>query len=652
MTTSNTIATSPRVLRLLLVEDDSADAMFFRALIERAHLAYDLHRVSTLAEALGSLTEPGAAFDVILLDLGLPDSTGLEGATRLTGAVPGIPIVVLTGSNDDELAMRAATQQVQDYLVKWDFDASTLGRCIRYAVERNTLREQLRSEVARAAAASQAKGDFLATMSHEIRAPMNVVLGMAELLRTTPLSPAQWGMLDRLRTAGDHLLALIDDVLDLSRIEAGRVELDAVPFGLPELVSGTADMVRLQAQSKGLGVSVDVDPSLPHVLVGDPKRLRQVLLNLLGNAVKFTMTGSVELTLRLAENGTRDGAVSIRVQDSGPGIPQDRLVSVFEKFVQADSGIARRHGGAGLGLAIASDLVSLMGGELAVESEVGRGSAFYFTVPLHVPDSTTSRPVPRLQDDETIERELSSGGATTRILLIDDSQDNHMLIRAYLEDLPVSVLCVESGEAGVAAFAADTFDVVFVDMHMPGLDGCATLQALRAHEQLTYAVPTPMIALSADVLKESLVRAKAAGCDDYVSKPVRRAAFLEVVWRFARSDGPSSSQALAAMPSEPLDPVFSSNLPRFLANRRADCVVMRASLGVDFDRIAVLAHNMKGTGTSFGFPELSRLGGELEALARTRDDEGTRRVLDELTFELATVDALHAAQPATLTFNA
>ena len=637
-------------LRLLLVEDDSADAVFFRALIERAHLSYELHRVTTLAEALAALTEPGPPFDVVLLDLGLADTTGLDGVSRITREVPGIPIVVLTGADDDELAMRAAMQNVQDYLVKWDFDASTLGRCIRYAVERNHLRLELSRSAIRAEAASKAKGDFLATMSHEIRAPMNVVLGMAELLRTTNLSPAQGGMLDRLRTAGDHLMALIDNVLDLSRIEAGHVELEAVSVNLAELASGTAEMVRMAARSKGLGVSVDIDPALPPTLVGDPKRLRQVLLNLLGNAVKFTVRGSVELTLRLVENGTRDGALSIRVQDSGPGIPQDRLESVFDKFVQGDTGIARRHGGAGLGLAIASDLVSLMGGQIGVESALGRGTAFFFTVPLNLPARSTSERVPAVRDAASIERDLRSVRETRRVLLIDDSRDNHMLIEAYLADLPVAVQCVESGEAGIAAFEADTYDTVFVDMHMPGLDGCATVVALRAHEQRTNAAPTPMIALSADVLKESIERARASGCDDYLGKPVGRAAFLEALWRFSMNDRASGTQAVAAAaPPSKVDPNVVSLLPRFLANRRDDCAVMRSCLGVDLDRIAMLAHNMKGTGAAFGFPELSRIGGELEKFARAHDDAGTRRALDELTHELTAVDVAYAARPTTMT---
>jgi signal transduction histidine kinase/HPt (histidine-containing phosphotransfer) domain-containing protein len=628
-----------RELSVLLVEDDDSDAAFLRSLLDRARLRpYKFERVSTLGAALTLLAPSDRNFSVVLLDLGLPDTQGLDGASRIQAVAPQVPIVVLTGADDDELAVRAATQNVQDYLVKWEFDPTSLARSIRYAVERHQLRMQLKEEKERAESASRAKSEFLANMSHEIRTPMNIVLGMAEVLRGTPLSPVQKEQLDRLERAGDHLMELIDNVLDLSRIEAGRVELESVPFDFAELLSTVVEFVRPVASAKHLDLAVDVAPDLPRSLVGDPRRLRQVLLNLLGNAVKFTERGCIKLSVARDPDGPSDGAFWFRIVDTGPGIPADRLRSVFDQFVQADATVARKHGGAGLGLAIASNLVNLMHGRIWADSEVGRGTTFNVRVTLHVPAERESGTLPKVAPDiDTIRRALITSGNRMRVLVVDDMPDNHALIEAYLVGLPVSLTSALSGEQAVAAFAADTFDVVFVDLHMPDMDGFVTVRTMRDHERDTYAAPTPMIAMSADVLTESMDRAKRAGCDGYLAKPLRRANFLESIWRYGKGgDVPMEKESSDDLR---IDPDLLPILPRFLSNRRADCATMRSSADAgDFGQVALLAHNMKGTGAAFGFPRLSELGGQLERFAREADALHVAEKLGELTRELEIVE--------------
>jgi signal transduction histidine kinase/HPt (histidine-containing phosphotransfer) domain-containing protein len=641
-----------RELSVLLVEDDDSDAAFLRSLLDRARLRpYKFERVSTLAAAVAVLaparTEnaqhaqaapPDRPFDIVLLDLGLPDTQGLDGASRIIEVAPQVPIIVLTGADDDELALRAATQNVQDYLVKWEFDPTSLARSIRYAVERHTLRMQLKAEKERAESASRAKSEFLANMSHEIRTPMNIVLGMAEVLRGTPLSPVQKEQLDRLQRAGDHLMDLIDNVLDLSRIEAGRVELEGVSFDFCELLTTITEFVRPLANAKHLDLVVDVEPGLPRTLIGDPRRLRQVLLNLLGNAVKFTERGRIELIVAHDPDGHADGALWFRVADTGPGIPEDRLRSVFDQFVQADATVARKHGGAGLGLSIASNLVNLMHGRIWADSEVGRGTTFNVRVTLQsVPAERESGTVAKAAPDvDTIRRALITSGNRMRILVVDDMADNHALVEAYLGGLPVEITSALSGEQAIAAFAADTFDIVYVDLHMPDMDGFTTVRGLREHERSTYAAPTPMIAMSADVLTESMDRAKRSGCDGYLAKPLRRATFLESLWRY----GKGGEVPMEKLSDEPIiDPDLIPILPRFLSNRRADCTTMRAAVeSGDFSQIAILAHNMKGTGAAFGFPRLSELGGQLEAYARKNDGPNVALKLAELSHELESVD--------------
>jgi signal transduction histidine kinase/HPt (histidine-containing phosphotransfer) domain-containing protein len=641
-----------RELSVLLVEDDDSDAAFLRSLLDRARLRpYKFERVSTLAGAVSVLAPartdggneaegapPERRFDVVLLDLGLPDTQGLDGASHITDVAPWVPIIVLTGADDDELAFRAATQNVQDYLVKWEFDPTSLARSIRYAVERHTLRMQLKAEKERAESASRAKSEFLANMSHEIRTPMNIVLGMAEVLRGTPLSPVQKEQLDRLQRAGDHLMELIDNVLDLSRIESGRVELEAVPFDFSELLTTITEFVRPLAGAKHLELVVDMSHDLPRTLIGDPRRLRQVLLNLLGNAVKFTERGRIELAVSRDPEGRADGSLWFKVVDTGPGIPVDRLRSVFDQFVQADATVARKHGGAGLGLSIASNIVNMMHGRIWADSEVGRGTTFNVCVTLQtVPAERESGTVPKASPDvDTIRRALISSGNRMRVLVVDDMPDNHALVQAYLSGLPVSVTSALSGAQAIAAFAADTFDVVYVDLHMPDMDGFTTVRSLREQERSTYAAATPMIAMSADVLTESMDRAKRSGCDGYLAKPLRRATFLESLWRH----GKGGEVPMEKNSDEPnIDPDLLPILPRFLSNRHADCATMRASSEAgDYSQVAILAHNMKGTGAAFGFPRLSEIGGQLEAYARKNDGPNVALKLAELASELEIVD--------------
>jgi CheY-like chemotaxis protein len=355
--------------------------------------------------------------------------------------------------------------------------------------------------------------------------------------------------------------------------------------------------------------------------------------------VKFTERGRVELTVAHDPEDRAEGAICFRIVDTGPGIPEDRLRSVFEQFVQADATVARKHGGAGLGLSIASNLVALMHGRIWADSEVGRGTTFNVRVTLPVlPAERESGTMAKAAPDiDTIRRALISSGNRMRILVVDDMADNHALVEAYLAGLPVSVTSALSGELAVAAFGADTFDVVFVDLHMPDMDGFTTVRTMREHERTTYAAPTPMIAMSADVLTESMDRAKKSGCDGYLAKPLRRATFLESLWRYGKGgEVPMEKES----PDEPkIDPDLLPILPRFLSNRRADCGTMCAAAEAgEYAQVAILAHNMKGTGAAFGFPRLSEIGGRLEAAARKSDGPIVTSTLAELSHELEGVE--------------
>ncbi|HEX6705706.1 MAG TPA: ATP-binding protein [Albitalea sp.] len=379
--------------------------------------------------------------------------------------------------------------------------------------------------------ANVAKSQFLAVISHEIRTPMNGILGTTELLLDSSLTPSQRQYARTAHRSATALLVLIDDVLDLSRIEAGKLTIHPSRFDLHALVTEAVDLMAATARDKPVTLFRTLPPNLPARVEGDPVRLRQLLVNLLHNAVKFTERGRVTLALSVLGETPEGLRLRFEVRDTGIGIAEDQLESVFQAFTQADASSTRRHGGSGLGLAIVKELVELMGGQVGVQSRLGQGSTFWFELSLR---RAEAEPAPA----EAVAADHA--GLSAHVLLAEDDTVNQMVVEEMLKKLGCIVDVVSDGEAAFDAATNGRYDLVFMDLHMPVMDGYEATRRIR-HGENAHGPRTPIVALTADALAGDRERCIASGMDDYMTKPVSSAMLAAAVdrWTGRRTHAPS-----------------------------------------------------------------------------------------------------------------
>ena len=637
-----------------------------------------------------------------------------------------------------------------------------------YARELAAKNAELATAHEHALAATQAKSEFLAFMSHEIRTPMNSMIAMADLLKGTSLSVEQQEYVGRFSRAATSLLDLLNDILDLSKIEAGHLELERVPFDLHDLIAKTAELMAVRAHAKQLELVAFVHPDIPALVMGDPTRLRQVFVNLIGNAIKFTERG--EVVIRLVPDELRRGGIRCSVTDTGIGIHQDKQQTIFESFTQVDSSTTRQYGGTGLGLSISKRIVELMGGQIQVESTLGAGTTFTFVVPLPEavgPDTVSPQPsldlcgrhilvVDDIEINRVVIREhLSRWGAAVieadggtaalteldhaeregqtidlaildyhmpgmdglalgeairkrphyttlplvilisdmlgeasrqayalriasysykpisrkqlleslafalslkptvpvsadtdqtvekpydlhplRILLVEDLKENREVMNLYLKETPYRLEMAGNGQVAVEKFQSGTYDLLFMDMQMPVMDGIQAAAAIRRWEREHQRRPTPIVALTANAFKEEVHKSLAAGCTAHLTKPIMKKVLLETIHLYTgtverKAAHPETNPVISDRSSTnetssgencivTIDSDLKPLMPMFIAGRKKDIVDIREAMARhDFHTVGRIAHGMRGAGDMYGFEPIAALAATIEQAAKT-----------------------------------
>jgi signal transduction histidine kinase/HPt (histidine-containing phosphotransfer) domain-containing protein len=669
----------PKPIRLLLIEDNPVDVRLVRSRLADSHgVRFEIESVHRLDHGLERLR--ASRFDLVLLDLSLPDSAGSETIAHLHREAPQIPIVALTAFNNQDIVDVAVKDGAEDYLVKGTFRTDLLVRAILYAIDRKRVRGDLELARDSAVEAARLRTEFLANMSHEIRTPLNGVIGMTRMLVDTSLSSDQREMIEIARSSAETLLRIVDDILDFLKISAGKATLDEADFDLGLVVEGALSIFNEPASAKGIELDCMIDGDAPTRLRGDAGRLRQILSNLVGNAVRFTAKGAVTVRVGLVSESENETVLRFTVRDTGVGIPLDGQRIIFDAFMQAEDSTSRRFGGTGLGLAISSQLVELMGGSIGVESVLGGGSTFWFTASFRHPSPAPGDGIANQLSvvAESARRSLrlvesrvpAEIRRRTRILLVEDDLVNRQVAMRMIERIGYHADAVDNGRAALEILSRSTYDLILMDCQMPEVDGYTATREIRLRQGALRQ--TRIIGLTAHALagdREACVR---AGMDDYLPKPMMPEDLCEIIDKWvtepdsskgaAKSAEDRSSAVVTKGPphSQPprmapvVDGAVLAELRKYQKPGEADFVTeligvfqddlairlnqMRAGLqAADAHQISQAAHALKGGSGELGATGMREICSRLEMSAANGSIEEAPSMLRELEVEIERV---------------
>ena len=564
---------------------------------------------------------------------------------RMTGIPFGIP---LCGPSGAEVTLPATGRHVAMRVESLHDAGLPLTRVfLRDVTELHVAREELAAAREAAQAGERAKSNFLANITHEIRTPMIGILGMAELTLATELTAKQREYLEMARHSAQSLLTVLNDIVDYARIEVGALELAKIPFDLFATVEESVSVFRPLAVKKGLALEYRFLGEVPQTLVGDASRLRQILINLIGNAVKFTDAGSVVVSVSPEQDGFAPGRTRLRfaVRDTGIGIPRDKIQAIFDSFTQADVSPARRYQGAGLGLAIVRHLVEMQGGSYGVESEEGRGSVFSCSIGFALPEG-------RPKAGNVAAAARPSAPRPLTILLAEDNPINQIYAQELLEMEGHSVVVAHTGRRALEALRRQHFDVILMDIQMPEMDGMEATRAIRADVSGDFDPHIPIVALTAHALKGDRETFLRAGMDEYLSKPVSPEGLAAAL---ARAMGETAAAQPAVAPATPADEAtlawdelmakargntgFLAKLfTAFVAEQPANLESMREALArADFDQLSFMAHSLKGAAATMCAPLLREASHDLERATKAHDAKRSAAAFDALETALRNV---------------
>ncbi len=642
----------------ILVVDDEVDVealvrqIFRRKIRANEFLFIFAHNGIEALEMVAS----ESPIDLVLTDINMPEMDGLTFIGKLQEIDQTLKPIIISAYGDMDNIRTAMSRGAIDFLTK-PFNIDDLELTVNKSLQqiaqtRENLRLMQEKEVAKAE--SIAKSSFLASMSHEIRTPLNAIVGMSDILATTQLNQDQKKYVSILEAASEALLDLINDILDLSKIEAGKLELEQIPFNLPALIEKISGIMSIRCNEKNLQLQIIIDPEVPIWLNGDPARIRQILINLIGNAIKFTRQGGITIEVKTESRNEDIIQIKFSVLDTGDGIPEEKFTRIFEAFSQADSSISRKYGGTGLGLSICRRLVDLMQGKIWVNSQVGSGSTFYFTAqfsPAEPPEGEDAIQEQITTAAEDINTHITVGARRpAKILLVDDTEHNRTIIQFYLQNTGHRITDAENGEIALNLFKQNKYDLVFMDMQMPVMDGMTATREIRKWELEHELIPTPVIGLTAVAFTEELKATLAAGCNETITKPVKRNTILAIINKYARLDSdhpPQESTLSTAIDAENELVVHISNdmkeiVPYYFNDMKSQVSRYWQSLEQgDFNSIRMLGHQMKGSGGAYGFDPITTIGGKIEHAAEASNREEVEQLITELSQYLNAVKIIY-----------